>query len=548
MTINRNRRNRSSLVFLCAAIGWCPVAATAGSRAAARPENTGAARREVRASVSPGFIVRPLVRRLSGPIGSRLDFAFSIENLNRTRRLTVRPVAIRQQRNGLITIDDAAAAPDAVQLEAPGQFDVSNREEATLRGNIRVARDGGSMRFYGLLVTDLGRPVTVRRSPEGQPGAEPRNVQINYVTRYLLRVELKVPGASRADPGRMEITDAGLRSVDGRAVVQVVLKNTTSDHFAFRLRARLIGENGRLLGPPFFLSHPIRTDSPPPARYDCRILQGAEVVLIRQVPEPVLPGSYTLQLEVRSNARTVKEHSRQLEVKEGQFPAQEKVVARIVGDIHASPARIELSRRPRGNRLLPLKLTNRSDQSVAVKLRAYPRGESDGDLPWFTLRPTGFDIRPGGTRSVLVSASTKGAEKGHRYVFLEIRVDPAKTLVGGKRSIPIAFLGRGELDPAYEIGAFRWDPRGPYPSAVLPVRNTGDVHLALDAMMTIDNPFGGKAQVRGGFGRWVLPGDEGEIRFRFQQAPPAGDYPAVIELNVGHGRDPIRIDRTFVVE
>jgi len=374
-------------------------------------------------------------------------------------------------------------------------------------------------------------------------------MMINYVTRYLLRVEVSVAGGSPVNPANIKFVDTGLESVEGRAEVQAVLNNESPNPYAFRLRVRLVNHSGKPLGPPFFLSHPVRRSSPVPERYECRIFGKTSILLASQIPEPILPGKYTMEFELQSRARTLKKHSVDVEVKKGQFPAQQSVVARIVGDIQASPARIELSRRPRGQRRVPLKLANWSDQAANVKLRAYLRGDSSEEhIPWLTVRPKTIRLTPGRTRSVLVAASTREAEDKHLYAFLEVTVEPEKTLVGGKKLFPIAFLAPGELKLKYKIGDFIFDPSGQYPAAALSVHNEGDIHLALDGVMELDNPFGGKAKVRGGFGRWVLPGDTGKIRFRFKRIPPPGSYPVVMDLYIGHEEKPMRLERTFKVE
>lgn len=84
--------------------------------------------------------------------------------------------------------------------------------------------------------------------------------------------------------------------------------------------------------------------------------------------------------------------------------------------------------------------------------------------------------------------------------------------------------------------------------AVIPVKNNGNVHLALNATMQIQTPFGENVEVNGGFGRWVLPGDEGDVKFRVKGDVPSGTYQTSIKIKTGHGKEPITLNRTLNID
>lgn len=266
----------------------------------------------------------------------------------------------------------------------------------------------------------------------------------------------------------------------------------------------------------------------------------------RQVPEPVFPGTYQMELTMLSDGRPVKSISRNVTVKENQFPGQDNVVSRIVDDVSVQPAQIQFSRRPGGDRVRSVNVKNASDQTVKVQLSAHPRGDQQGTVDWLTYRPTSMRVPGGQSRQVFMSAS--GGENIHQYAFLEVSVEPTETLAGGQQNIPVAFLGTGDLNVSIESGQLQTGSRNRQPALLLPVKNTGEVHLTVDAEMAIDTPFGEQITRKGGFGRWILPGREKKIRFVLDEVPSKGTYPVTIKLNPGHGAEPVKLERTLKIE
>lgn len=266
----------------------------------------------------------------------------------------------------------------------------------------------------------------------------------------------------------------------------------------------------------------------------------------RQVPEPVLPGEYRMELTMLSDGRPVKSITQSISVKENQFPGQDSVVSRIVEDVSVEPAQIQFSRRPGGNRVRSVSVKNESDQTVQVQLNALPRGNKKGAVDWLTYRPKSMSVPAKQSRQVFMSAS--GGKNKHLYAFLGVSVEPTETLAGGQQNIPVAFLGTGKLNVSIESGKLQTGVRNRQPTLLLPIKNTGDVHLSVTAEMTIDTPFGGQIKRQGGFGRWILPGKERDIEFVLDEVPKKGTYPVTITLNPGHGTEPVTLERTLKIE
>jgi len=505
--------------------------------------------------VSPGFSMDALIKQVSGPVGGTAEFQFTITSLGGTKRVRVRPVELSQERNGRITMVSDEERPEEVSMDVPDELDVSDTDETTIGGTVQISQEGGAKRFYGLLISDLGRPVE-RQQPAGEEGNDDggRTVRINYITRYLLRVELTVAGAPEPNFSSLAIEETGLQERDGHAYAYAILNNQTNSTVNIRARARLRQKQGRPLGPPFFLHLPVSASKPVPERYDSKILSGTTVVLRRRVPEPVLPGSYTLTLNLRRNARTIREESVEVRVEKGQFPAQKSVVSRVVRKVQVEPPYASFSRRAGGDRVQSIRFKNTSNQPVSIRLKARPRkqrvskGDEEKAVSWLTYRPDTFTIKEGGQQDVFMSSSSANRENTkHRYAFLEVTVEPTETIAGGKMKMPVAFLARKAIDLQYDVGKLQTGRSGNDPVLLLPVRNRGDVHLELSAKLRIENPFGGISEIKGGFGRWIMPGKKKMVQFRLEKVPPRGDYSVQVELDPGHGKSSKTFDREFSV-
>ncbi len=495
--------------------------------------------------VSPGFFFQNLSTEVSAAPGQQAEFQFVLQNTGGQREIEVEAVHLRQERNGSITYDEEAEPPDEVSFQTPQEFTVEAKQEFTIEGSISVNQGGGAGRYYGIFVYDRGRPVEV--SPQNQsPEEQERRIVVNYVTRYLLRVELAVAGAEVQNFDGLEITEQGLQSRDGKAYAYAVLQNNTESVLEVRAQVYLRRQGGRPLGPPFFLHLPVSATDSPPEKYESSILPGAEVLVHRQVPEPVLPGAYEMELGIQSGPITVRSSTATVEVEEGQFPAQNQVVSRIVGNVRVSPSRILFSRRPRGDRIQSIKVVNESDQEINVTLDAEPMNGDADELSWLTYRPKQFSVPKNQSRGVTMSAA--GDTDGHAYGFLAVTVEPTETLAGGTRKVPVAFLSNDPLNVSLETENLQQGMSDAGPVLTLPVQNTGNVHLNLQATMTIETEFGDDVTLKGGFGDWILPGETGEVEFQLEEVPPKGSYPVRITLKPGHGKEPITLERTLNVQ
>lgn len=508
--------------------------------------NSSAETAESTSDVSPGFAMNTLVREVTGRVGGQATFRFSLRSLGGTKRIQTRVVRLTQKTDGSITLDPEAESPDEVTIDTPSEVEVSADDPVSIEGTIDVTQDGGAERYYGVIVKDLGRPVDVQTQNQSTD-EDGRSIRINYVTRYLLRVELTVSGAPPPNYNNLEVNNLGLRSRDGRAFVTALLQNNSNTVHEVRVRAALKQKEGRLLGRPFFLELPISSGDPAPERYEVNVIPGAEVRVERQVPEPVFSGEYKLSVEVRDRAQTLLESEEDVTVESGQFPAQDQVVSRIVRDIRVSPSHVQFSRRPEGNRVQSLSFENRSDQSVQVSVEAFRRADGEDPLSWLTIRPDSFQLGEGKRQDLFLSASTQGVESGHQYGFLDVSVEPTETTAGGSMNVPVSFLGRDEIDLKHEIGELRPESHNNQPVIEVPVTNKSNVHFEVRAEAEIKNPFGGTTSLKGGFGRWILPGETERVRFQLDKIPPSGEYPVNISLRLGHGKDPIEVERSFQI-
>ncbi len=496
---------------------------------------------QLQTQVKPAFRIVPMVHRFEAPRGKLLNFEFQVESLDRPTSLRIRPVGLRQQENGVIMPDEEAPGADAVRMLTPSEVDLDPTESFTIRGRIQLPRSKSAFHSFGILVKDLGRPVG--DGPNREPG-KPR-VAIKFVTQYLLRCDVSVLGVANDDVRRLQITSGELADAGGYPQARVWIANPTDSFLEFGVRCRVTLPESQARQRPFSLVLPVRENAPGPERYVARILPHSRVRLGELVPDAVLPGAYQLDVELHSRGRFQSKAQFPVVVGDDDFPAQREAVLPLASHVSVEPAKIELSLRRRGQRFLALTFTNHRNEDVEIRTSA---GSGDDSLGEFVqVRPAAFTLPAHSSRKALVLLGTPPDLAANRYGKLNVHID----LPDGDqqaRTIPVAVLARVEDEPKLSVGAARWDDRSPRPALVVPVSNEGSVHLPLSAKLTVANNRGQAMELTTGFGRWLLPGQSGELTFEPPAPLPAGTYRWRIEIHIGKGRDSITVEDTLRVE
>lgn len=145
------------------------------------------------------------------------------------------------------------------------------------------------------------------------------------------------------------------------------------------------------------------------------------------------------------------------------------------------------------------------------------------------------------SRKVLVSLGAARDLSANRFGAIHIRVLQAN---GDQtaQTLPVAVLARIQDAPQLSVGTMQWDSHGSRPALAAPVTNLGDVHLPLDGNLTLFYSRRQKFEFPAGFGRWLMPGQSGMLRFYLPERLPPGSYRYHAQIGIGEGRTPVTVE------
>lgn len=492
----------------------------------------------------PPFQVTPMKLELTGRPGEVLSFEIVIAAGSAPCKLGVKVVGFEQDETGTIAVDETDPARPLATLEGNGRLVLAAGGSAKVRGRIVVDAGGPAFRTLGILVWDLAEPALAPHAAVDDRTQQTTSFSLNYALRYVVRLEVRTLGAREPRAAALEIVEGGLVDLQGRALARIVVKNPTDVALEFQVECQVLRADSRArLGPPFPLVLPTKATRSGAARVRAFVLPGARVRLEELVPEPVAPGSYIISVRLVAGLERVQAEF-PITVSEQDFPAQAAVLPRVVGSVAISPPRIALSVRKGGARLVPLTIHNRGDGEVALRFVSESFGGDSSD--WLVIRPATLTLPAGASRRVAVTLQGGGTLSGSHYALLRVEVAPKDGAPGGAQRLPVAFTGSQEPAPMALVGAIE-PVEGPHGLAfAVPVANQGAGHLVLDGTLTILDPFGRKLeQLHGGFGEWVLPGENGRALFALTRRLPPGEYMLKLCLYFSPGGDPILVDRAW---
>jgi mRNA-degrading endonuclease toxin of MazEF toxin-antitoxin module len=494
----------------------------------------------VEAAFRPSFELKPLVQRYEAPPGKVIDFAFDARALGGSTRLQIQPVGLIQNEDGQIEPDEDAT-PSGLRMLSPAAMDLKASRPGQIRGRLTVPTSG-AFHAFGLLVTDLGPP------PDEGRGKDPEQVSIGvkFVTRYLLRIEVVARGVRDDSALKLQVDEGGLTDMGGLAHAGLLVTNPTNTQFEFQAEGRLYRVGGSALGPSFKLAMPCRNNQNDRHRYHSRLLGHSKVRVRAAVPEPVLPGEYELEVTLKVDGRSISTRRFPVTVTPDMFPAQAAVVASIVQGVSVSPTHLELSLRPRGNRLMAVKIANTTDRPVDVFVQPRAASGTDGPPPWAVVRPDRFQLSAGMTRNVLVTLTNGERFTEHQYARLQVQVSPTDGGAGGQRELPMALITRTETPVKLSLGSVTWDPTPRSWGFEIPVVNEGRIHVPLNGTIKLTDSFGRSVELKGGFDRWLMPGEAGKIRFPFLRPLPPGPY--TVQASVVTGGEPLRVTQEVMID
>lgn len=493
----------------------------------------------VQQPVKPAFLITPLVQRITARRGQLVNFEYEIESNLKPTRLEISMVGMSQQENGVILPDPNAVTRNELRLLSASTLNLAKGQKSIIRCQLRVPSINSPFLTYGV----LAREVPLDKAPEGE-GDQPA-VGIRFVTQYLLRADVEVTGVRGDSVKRLEIQAAGLTPRNGAALISLAINNPTDTAMEYQVRTQLISNKTRKVQTSN-LFVPVRENQQEPEKYNARILAQTRLQMIGELKDSVFPGSYTLKVELMYKGRVYTRAEYPVEIRTGDFPAQDATIVRVSDDILVEPPAVELSLRRGGARMQAFVIRNQSQQTVTASVKAK---NHIGELAeWLTFRPDSLQLGPGQSRKVLVTLGRKRDFEQHNYAFAEVEVRPEVGQAIGTQSIPIALLTNSESVPEVESGQLGWKASGDFVGFEVDVKNKGAMHMPLFGRLQLRDQFGRGFLMESGYGRWVLPYESDRLKFRLPRTPPPGTYSVRLEVQQGHGRDPLQFDQTIELQ
>ena len=488
-------------------------------------------------NVRASFQVNPLKMELLGRRGQRIPFRFQIQVADQSQVLKIRLVNLKQQLNGLIVVDPKGPPPIDVTMSSSADLNLDAQEKASIEGFVDIPRSPTPFHAYGILVTDLGTQL----DPSDPTNPARGQIGVRFVTRYLLRIEVQVTNGRQENAKQLRIETARLVEHNGLPFVESDIVNPTETNVEFQLYGRLVDRAEKEVIPWFGLALPVRAGRQEPDRYSSIVLGRSRVRLISPVPQAVFSGQYKLEMKYVSHRRIGGERAFQVGVRDTDFPAQASTSLRVSDVLQVSPSQFGLSLARGGNRRRPLKVSNKSSQSLDVKITAHNSDSTPAN--WVTLQPNTFQLLPGRNRNVLVASQSGSEIENHRYGYLRVQVGSEKP-----KKLPLALLGRSKVKPVVQVGQMSWDGSGGRPAFVVPVENLGPIHVPLKGRLTVVNELGQKVEIDGGFDRWLLPGERDQVRFSLHRQLPPATYQFRYQIHTSDSENPVSVKQQVVIQ
>ncbi|MCA9053989.1 MAG: hypothetical protein KDA75_09140 [Planctomycetaceae bacterium] len=495
--------------------------------------------RELRAEqVKPAFSVEPVVQRLEARRGQLLPFRFDLTSLARTTTIDIRPVQMTQDLTGAVHPDVDNPPPGELTLTSPSRLVLDEDTQTQIEGTIRVPTTNSPFHTFGILVTDYGRRIDTT-SPQPQAAEEPQ-MSIEFITRYLLRIDIDVQGVRPENAGKLILEAGELREEQGYPQSRIVIVNPTESPLEFQVECRLLSTSDPSLSDTFNLGMPVRCELPPPERHLARILPGARIRMEGFVPQTIFPGPYELEATIVAGRRKWKTARFPVLAEDGAFPAQSALVAQIASGVSAAPAQIELSTLRGGSRFVAVTVNNATAEPADFRLSTVTLDDQLAN--WFAVRPDNFRLQAGGSRKVLVTLGNNRPTDADQYGALVVESQSPAGTANGTAQLLTVLSVVDPPPPNLQLGDLSWQVDGNLPAIVVPVTNAGTRFVPLQGRMQLtDIDNGSRFEFTGGYGRWLLPGVTDSIRFRIAQKIPSGKYELKILINQGEDQPTLEL-------
>ncbi|MEQ1826325.1 MAG: hypothetical protein ABL921_10270 [Pirellula sp.] len=497
----------------------------------------------VQESFEPTFRIEPLSHRINGRGGDIIPFKFAIESANRDTTIEVVPIGLKQELTGMILHDAGSPQADAIRLITPTKMNLSANKSSSIEGVLRVPSGDAKHHSLGIMVKDVGDQTNVQPTFDAT-GKRNTQAAIRFITQYVLRLDLEIDGVRGEQGQRLIIEDVKLTPWDGRPRLQALVSNPTDTTFEFELRAKLGASPSDRSVKPLRLVMPVRNGVSDDTRFQGRILPKSRIRMEELLPEAIAGGRFEAEVELIYDGRTVSKKSFPIDVDPEDYPAQEVLITQVAGGLQVSPSQIELSQIRGGNRRLTLLFKNIGKEDRSVKLRAM--SYDDLDLPAAMFQPEEFRLAPGASRKIALTMKGQiGGDQSTEYGYVLIETKSEKKDYIESKKLPLALIYKKPSNTRIGMSPLVWDPSGKYPCFRTTVENSGNSHMPIDARLTVTAELGGRIQIPGGFGKWLMPSTKSPLTFRVDNALAPGNYQLKCELQTGG--EPAVIEQTFTV-
>jgi hypothetical protein len=198
-------------------------------------------------------------------------------------------------------------------------------------------------------------------------------------------------------------------------------------------------------------------------------------------------------------------------------------------DLQVSPAQIELSQARGGTRRQTILLKNSGKDTKVVTLSAL--GANQLPMEAAMIQPSEIQLPPNGSRKLSVTLRSQSAAGQ--------AVDYGKLIVSSKsdnrdyvetKELPLAVVLKQPEAPTVTMTQLEWVVDGAYPGFVSTLKNSGQTHLPLQALLTIVDSNGRRMAIPSGFGKWLMPNSTSKLEFRMDGPMIPGEYQLSCEI------------------
>jgi len=482
----------------------------------------------VGAKAKPAFRIDPIVQRITARRGQTINFEFEMAAVSYETNIEVQAVGLKQEVTGTILPDTEADVSSAITLQSPAKLRLAENDTVMLRGTLKVPNLETPFQSFGILVTDKGQSLDTNQNKDPDT-----SVDVKFITRYLLRIDVFIPGVRSPLLNELSIDDAVLTEHQGLPFVTAFVTNPTDAPLECRAQCTLATTEGPLPEKPFDLIQPIRRNFDGFERSAIRVLPHSRVLVEAPVPYPVFPGDYDLVLQIHERRRPIVERTFAATTTLGEFPGLESDFSPITEELIATPGNLTLSMQRGGLRYVPLNLTNKYATPVVVKASIVD--ENGEKVGWAVARPDSVQLNGKADRKILIGMGPDRDPDAAQYARIQLQAETATGESLGKSLVDLAKLPKEQLLPELEVGNIRWEQTSHGPEIVIPVKNIGPVHAILQGRMQLLSDAGQRFVFVAGFKRWVLPSEEDALHFRLKKPIPAGAYELSFLIDPGLG-------------